>query len=304
MTVLLNVVLWGCTGSGNCQINVIFAFETVFIFLTMSASSLLVVLRSIAIWNRDKVVMALAISVWGINAVLYVLFFVRLRIASAYKQLTCEISDLESFAPNPIAPNSTRHNSIRHNPISFNPSSHNPIAPNPIIMLITDITLLLIMLVGLFRLRRHGSGTLAQVLWKQGVIWLLLTIVALVPPTVFMILFWDASFDITFLLSACITMAIAATRMYRYLTDFARNSTDVPQGDLVQKISPPVQGNQLIHVGSIPVNRMEVVVHTVSQQHDETCRTRDDDSCIRADEEMHEIPNEWSRDHEDVERAW
>ena len=41
--------------------------------------------------------------------------------------------------------------------------------PNIIVTLITDITLLLIMLIGLLRLRRFGVGTfgLGQVLWKQ-----------------------------------------------------------------------------------------------------------------------------------------
>jgi len=36
-------------------------------------------------------------------------------------------------------------------------------------MLVTDIALLLIMLVGLLRLRLHGGGTfgLAQLLWRQ-----------------------------------------------------------------------------------------------------------------------------------------
>ena len=62
-----------------------------FALLTLSASSLLIVLRmyvlsgtstfrdqplievaSIAIWNRNKVVMTLAIIIWGINAVVYV----------------------------------------------------------------------------------------------------------------------------------------------------------------------------------------------------------------------------------------
>jgi len=57
-------------------------------------------------------------------------------------------------------------------------------APNLIAILITDIALLLIMLVGLFGLRRYGSGTLAQVLWKQSVIWLLLIIVTEVPTAV------------------------------------------------------------------------------------------------------------------------
>jgi hypothetical protein len=41
--------------------------------------------------------------------------------------------------------------------------------PNIIVTLITDIILLLIMLVGLLRLRRYGDGTfgLARLLWKQ-----------------------------------------------------------------------------------------------------------------------------------------
>ncbi len=40
---------------------------------------------------------------------------------------------------------------------------------NIIVTLITDVTLLLIMLVGLLRLRRYGAGTLGlgQLLWKQ-----------------------------------------------------------------------------------------------------------------------------------------
>jgi len=40
---------------------------------------------------------------------------------------------------------------------------------NIIVTLITDITLLLIMLVGLLRLRRYGAGTfgLGRLLWKQ-----------------------------------------------------------------------------------------------------------------------------------------
>jgi hypothetical protein len=43
------------------------------------------------------------------------------------------------------------------------------IKPNIIVTLITDITLLLIMLVGLLRLRRYGAGTfgLGRLLWKQ-----------------------------------------------------------------------------------------------------------------------------------------
>ena len=79
---------------------------------------------------------------------------------------------------------------------------------NIIVTFITDIILLLIVLVGLIRLRYHGGGTLGlgRLLWKQvafrgfpsmgyrrptdvssvskGVIWLLLAVAADVPPTV------------------------------------------------------------------------------------------------------------------------
>jgi hypothetical protein len=79
---------------------------------------------------------------------------------------------------------------------------------NLIAMLITDIALLVIMLVGLLRVRTSGGGTfgLSKLLWKQvgvtalpdrsyfnssicclfrkGVIWLLIAIAAEVPPVV------------------------------------------------------------------------------------------------------------------------
>jgi len=47
---------------------------------------------------------------------------------------------------------------------------------NLVVMLATDIILLLIMLVGLFRLHRHGGGKfgLAQVLWRQ--VWSVFTL--------------------------------------------------------------------------------------------------------------------------------
>jgi len=179
MTILLTLLIWDCTGSPNCQ--VVYAFGTVFTFLTMSTSSLLIVLRIIAIWNKNKVAMAISISVWGVNVVLFVQLVFRIGLAHNQLPMTCVTLYNKKSVPNPIA----------NNPISFNRET------NPIAMLITDIVLLLIMLVGLFRLHRHrdGSGTLAQALWKQGVIWLLLIIVALVPSTVFMILYSDGIFS-------------------------------------------------------------------------------------------------------------
>ena len=115
-------------------------------------------------------------------------------------------------------------------------------------------------------------------------------------------------------------MVIAATRMHRSLTDFVPGSADMygvlssltfscslrsiqfsAKGDL-QNSGPPIQGAQRINDGSIPINRIEVVVHTVSEQHG-TLQTREDDSCISTDEQIHVIPNGLSCDHGRVGRA-
>ena len=83
-------------------------------------------------------------------------------------------------------------------------------------MVVTDIVLLLIMLVGLLRLRRHGGGTfgVTHLLWKQvwwqlspqvlssidtysfhkGICWLLLATAAGVPPAVSPTFFSPVSF--------------------------------------------------------------------------------------------------------------
>jgi len=59
--------------------------------------------------------------------------------------------------------------------------------PNTIATLITDVVLLLIMLSGLYRMRLNGGGKfgLGQLLWKQGVIWLILATIVEATPVVF-----------------------------------------------------------------------------------------------------------------------
>jgi hypothetical protein len=90
--------------------------------------------------------------------------------------------------------------------------------PNVISTLVTDIVLLLIMLIGLYRLQCHGGGTfrLGRLLWKQvklylamvlvlslftyvfsvpkGVIWLLVAAIAEIPPVVSLRIFFYVSF--------------------------------------------------------------------------------------------------------------
>ena len=57
---------------------------------------------------------------------------------------------------------------------------------NILITLVADILLLLIMLIGLLRLRchEHGAFSTGRLLWKQGLIWLFIATVSEVPPAV------------------------------------------------------------------------------------------------------------------------
>jgi len=136
---------------------------------------------------------------------------------------------------------------------------------NVIVTLATDTALLLIMLVGLlrWRIREGGASSLADFLWTQGLIWLLLATLGHLPAAVFVSLDLNAPFNLMFGASTVTTVSIAATRMYRTLTDYnARGNT----------ISSPIrngliasQTNQ-IHAVTAPIrfNPMEVSVYTDS----------------------------------------
>jgi len=132
--IILGLILMDSTSPINCQAAM--STNVVLAFLTLSASSLLIVLRVIAIWNKNKTVVAIAIGIWGINIAFLVPGAARLRSRWSLAQLNCV-------------------------PVNTDISVLYLVSA-----LVTDIALLLIMLFGLCRLR-HGGGTLGltQLLW-------------------------------------------------------------------------------------------------------------------------------------------
>ncbi|KAH9984312.1 hypothetical protein BJV74DRAFT_586907 [Russula compacta] len=167
-------------------------------YLSVAAASLLIVIRIIAIWNRTKVVMAIAASVWVINVSFMIRGLTVVRSVWDPTQEDCSVSKLESTKSNII------------------------------ITLTTDIVLLLIMLVGLLRLRYQSGGAfgIASILWKQGLIWLLFATISEFPPTVFIILNLNEPLNSVFQPFSVVVMSIAATRMYRSLADSVSGSAD------------------------------------------------------------------------------
>ncbi|KAH9984324.1 hypothetical protein BJV74DRAFT_886495 [Russula compacta] len=290
VAVILCIVGLDYTPPFNCQLLVTFEFVSAFVAIV--AASLLIALiyaASIAIWNRNRVIIITALLAWGTNISLFIhgksLFrstgrrecsnMVQKQLRSVWvpDQETCIRVNVEKTTVN----------------LSF------------IFVFITDIVLLSIMLAGLLRLRRHGGGSfgLARLLWKQGLIWLLLAIVAEVPPLVLLILNLNVPFDLMFQLPALITMSIAATRMHRALVDFVSRPTEFkqePAGDIISKTNPTT-------AAPIRFKRMEVAMHTVCEHHP-TLQMSHQSSCINisAEGQRPDKPYEVSLEH-DLERG-
>ncbi|KAH9957060.1 hypothetical protein BGW80DRAFT_230996 [Lactifluus volemus] len=176
----------------NCQLEVTFDF--MFSYLALACASLLLMLRVVAIWKRNKIILALAITVWTTNVAFLIQGVVRVH--------SVWITNSEERC---LLTNS------------------NAVKLNAIAMLATDTILFLMMLTGLLHLRVQGWGMLGlgNLLWKQGVIWFLLAAVAEVPPTVFLVLNLNDALNQMFQIPALIVLSIGATRMYRSLINFS-----------------------------------------------------------------------------------
>ncbi|KAI0270473.1 hypothetical protein BC834DRAFT_516165 [Gloeopeniophorella convolvens] len=228
MSVILNMVGFDVTHKMNCQLRVV--GELVFAYTAFAAASLLIVLRIVAIWDRHKIALALAAAAWGTNVGFLIHGVTKARSAWVPEQSTCAFLDTYS----------TRNNIL----VTF----------------VTDIVLLAIMLVGLLRVQQRGGSLLGlgRLLWKQGLIWFLVATVAEATPTVFICLNLNDPMNIMFQVPSLIVMSIAATQMYRQLTDFA--SMHLTQ-DSLRSAGPAVESKR-VPASAIPLGRMEVSVHT------------------------------------------
>jgi len=155
-------------------------------------------LRIIAIWNKNKVISGIAFGLWLNNTAFCILCIVRIRSVWVPDVTACSVLNIESSKLTVI------------------------------VSTVTDLILLFIMFVGLLNLRYEGCGTLGLtgLLWKQGVIWLSLAIAVEIPPAVFFILPLNYPLNVILQPPSAVAMAIAATRMYRSLTDSTSEPTD------------------------------------------------------------------------------
>jgi len=244
---ITNMIGFDASRPLNCQLWLTFTLTTA--YAAVATASLLIVIRVIAIWNRNKIVNAIAMSAWVANVACIIQAIVRLRSTWSPTSRTCVVSN----------------------------STDTKI--NIIVTLATDIVLLLIMLVGLlrWRFREGGASSLTRFLWTQGLIWLLLATIGHVPAAVFVSLDLNAPFNLMFGASTVTTVSIAATRMYRTLIDYSARditfSSPIPSGLTAS------QTNR-IRVATAPtrLNRMELSGYTDREQRRASQLLADDSS--------------------------
>ncbi|KAH9988682.1 hypothetical protein BJV77DRAFT_729311 [Russula vinacea] len=195
MAVIATLVLLNLRTPYDCQLSVLLAILPSYVAL--AAASFLLVLRIAAIWKRNVLAIVIASVVWTIDCGFLIDGVSRLRYASTAPGAHCEPVNIETSKATMI------------------------------VACVADILLLVIMLVGLFRLGFHRQATQStgRFLWNQGIIWLLLATVTGVLPTVFVCLNLNEPLGVIFRYPWTITMTIAATRMYRALDDFLSTDT-------------------------------------------------------------------------------
>ncbi|KAH9977430.1 hypothetical protein BJV74DRAFT_154989 [Russula compacta] len=252
-----NIVSVDITTQISCHATIV--SQLILAYLALACASFLIVLRIIAIWNMSRVVGAIAIGLWITNILFLIQGVIRFRAEQVSNGVGCEVVQIDG------------------------------IQLSTIVALVTDVVLLLIMLFGVFRLRRDGCGTMAlgRLLWNQGVIWLLLATVAEVTPVVFICLNLNDPFNLMFQAPWMITMTIAATRMYRSLSDFGSS-------DISHQILPisgrTMSGTQVTPTAPMPITGIQVAGHMDHEQYT-TPRTSYYDSYINVDKETHGKPH-------------
>ncbi|KAI0281010.1 hypothetical protein BGY98DRAFT_270526 [Russula aff. rugulosa BPL654] len=189
MTVCNTLVNFNLTTEINCQAWLVFG-SVIATLGCYGLGSILIILRIFAIWERNKVIMAITIVIFVSNISYQLSGVVNTRAVWDPATKSClrlGLTDVKGLALG---------------------------------ALITDTSLLLIMLAGLLRLRqRDGSfHDLAYILWKQGAMWLAIAAASQFPQVLTLFLNVNVAYKEIFFIPAVITIVIAGTRMYRDLT--------------------------------------------------------------------------------------
>ncbi|KZV74203.1 hypothetical protein PENSPDRAFT_749505 [Peniophora sp. CONT] len=168
-------------------------------YLGVLMASLLIAVRAIAIWNRHRTVVAL--SLMGVLTSFALLIHSMVIVSASWSDeyRTCALPD---SAPTGL--------------------------PVLAATLAFDVLMLLLMLIGLFRKRVARRCTVWDFLLKQGLLWLALATAAEVPTVIIIALDFRDALNQTFQTVGVVMIVLAATKMYRSLTNVLLASRESP----------------------------------------------------------------------------
>ncbi|KAH9036718.1 hypothetical protein EDB83DRAFT_2677898 [Lactarius deliciosus] len=170
----------------NCRVWLVFVFF--FAYSAFVFASALIVLRIVAIWERNWLVCTIAIAAWLVN----IAFYIRnMTWSGAQNNQQCLVIKTDRNLTTIV------------------------------VTLAEDLVLLILMLTGLRRYGDVGMYGLWRFLHRQGLLWLVLVTVAEIPTTVFIILNLNDYFNLMFQTPELIMMAVGASRIYRSLADYS-----------------------------------------------------------------------------------
>ncbi|KAN0141814.1 hypothetical protein V8E53_000276 [Lactarius tabidus] len=178
------------TSQFNCQawLDAVLAF----CYPSFMFNSLLILLRTVAIWERRPVMTIVLTAVWLTNVAFLIHGMTLGESVWVPTENACFVEDSQKAKANVLA------------------------------SVVTDLILLLTMLVGVLRL--ESGSSMWRMLYRQGVVWILLATVGLIPPTIFLWLNLNEPMNLMFETPAMVILTISATRLYRSLVTYGHQT--------------------------------------------------------------------------------
>ncbi|KAI0248178.1 hypothetical protein BJV78DRAFT_832257 [Lactifluus subvellereus] len=187
-TALLGFILFIIgSDSGNVSCRPLGIMEFASAYASWTFASLIIVLRVIAIWNREIFVSSFAVGIWLAGIALHTYSLTTLEPSYNAVLEVCIILNLRKSLVNAVG------------------------------ILVVDILLLVSMLIGLLRYAHRSPNGIWPFLYQQCIIWIALAAVAEVPLVVFLILDLNDAWNGMFTGPTIAILSIGAARMYRSL---------------------------------------------------------------------------------------
>ncbi|OBZ71565.1 hypothetical protein A0H81_08917 [Grifola frondosa] len=171
--VVCEFVIFSVTQEVNCS--AIMRMTLVFADLSFAFAPCIIVLRVIAIWNRNKIV------------ILYVSVVYLLNFSLLIRGVIKGMDSVWDPASNSCVSTDTTNTRI-----------------NGTASFLSDIVLLVVMLIGMWRVKSPGS--IWKRLYHQGVIWVVIATISYVPMVTFLWLDLNSAMNQMFLTPTCVTM--------------------------------------------------------------------------------------------------